>query len=189
MNMKKLFILIIIFNVFTYRAFLQTNYDVDNWYYYKVYTSGLTTELNDEMLSRTIEKKNLAVFTAFDYLKNEGYVIVENPDNMQSIKELINNNVSQVTIQNYQQEKYSDDLLFEIYCIRSNHPAELHSVQLPKYVSLGPKVELANFLYDKVKKIWINKYPDQYKKMTTPSNILTEEEIKEKQLKNNSKNE
>lgn len=183
--MKKFITFIMVFNFFTLKVFLQTSYNVDKWYYYKVFTSGLTTDLNEEMLSRTIEKKNLALFTAFDYIKNEGYIIVENQDDIQSIKDLINNKVKPVTIQNYNLEKYSDDLLLNIYCIRANLPTELYSTQLPNFISLGPKVELANFLYDKVKKIWINKFPEQYKKMTTPSNNLTDDEIKEKQNKIN----
>ncbi len=139
------------------------------------------------MFARTLEKKGLAIFCAFDYATNEGYIITTDPYKIQLAEDLANNTIKKVTIQGTEEMKYSDSLFLDIYCLRGNLLKENQSKELPPFINLGPNFELSNQFYAKAKKIWISLYPETYRKMIPEPKPYTQEELIEIQQKSNRK--
>lgn len=174
------------FIVYFLIAFIQSlngQIDTQNWALYKVKVSGLQSDLNDEMLSRTLEKKNQAIFSAFNYNLNEGYVIIEKTKPFHDVINFVNNEIQKANIIYSEPLLLNDTLLLEIYALRNNIEKKDLSKQLPPYINLGgTKFQFSNDLYAYVKQIWINLYPDIYRSFITPK-PLTPEEEREKELK------
>ncbi len=185
--MKKLTCILIVSMCICINTIAQKELNTDNWYIFKVYTSGLQSDLNEEMLARTIEKKEMDLFCAFDYHSNEGYIITTDKNKIYQIEDLINSLIQKVTIQSYEEIPYTDELLLNIYSMRGNVMKKDIHKKLPPFINLGPKFEISNKLYTKVKDIWISFYPDSYKQMISEPKPLSQQEIEERNKKTNYK--
>ncbi len=169
-------------------CFSQNSIDLSKWYAYKIYTSGISDAQKADYLSRSIEKMNFAVFSAFDDKDETGYVILSAPYQMHEIEVYVNNSFSDIHIESNEKLTLDEHLFLSIYFLRGFIPKEKQSDMLPVFINLGPNKDLSNQLYALAKSIWIKKYPDSYKALTPVPKPLTPEEQKEVQQKLNSKN-
>lgn len=185
--MKKIFLYILIWNVLLLNA--QTNpktFDLSKYYAFKFYTKGINDFKTADYVSRTIEKSQLALFSAFNYNEEVGYAIVTETYYAHEIEKYINNMMVNIRVEEPENVELTEDMFLDMYFTKSD-AIQNKTSQLPPFISMGPFTQLADDLYALAKKIWINKYPEAYKAMFHPS-ALTPEQIEEQNQKLNRKN-
>jgi hypothetical protein len=183
--MKKIFVLVVFAFIVFKCSFSQKLPDLSKWYAYKVYASGISDAQKADYLARSIEKKELAVFAAFDEKNGTGYVIIEAPYLMHEIEKYVNNLLTDFHIESNEPLTLDETLFLNSYFLRGSIPLEKQLSQLPVFINLGAKKELSNELYALAKSIWIKKYPDAYKALTPAPKPLTPEQQEKIQQKSN----
>ncbi len=174
--------------MFTLTKAQQQNVDLSKWYVFKVYTSGVNDVKTADYIERTLEKTQLALFSAFNPADGSGYVILKDAYLINEIEKYINNMLYGVKVEQYESAELNEDLFLNIYFLRGRVPLEKRSVQLPTFIQIGPYLQYSNDLYATAKSAWIKKYPDAYKALTPEPKPLTPEEQAEKEQKLNRKN-
>lgn len=165
--------------------FAQPGFDMSKYIAYKFYTNGINDEKTAEYVSRTLEKSQLSIFSAFNFKENIGYALVSNAYYAHEIEKYINNMMN-IRVESYETVELTEDLFLDIYLIKGN--ALLNkSKQLPPFISMGPYTQLSNDLYALAKSIWVKKFPDVYNSMFHPS-PLTPEQAEEQNRKLNRNN-
>lgn len=130
---------------------------------YKINIRGVECFDKADLLSRQIEKLQLAIFSYVDQITGFGYFIVENNEKEAEIRNTVNSENGCSIIES-QKIDLTDELFLEMYMKRSGFNINEFSTNIPTEVVLGPNKELTRSLFCHAIAIWKNNYLTTYNK-------------------------
>lgn len=130
---------------------------------YKINIRGVESFDKADLLSRQIEKLQLAIFSYVDPITGFGYFIVENNEKEVEIQSTVNSE-NGCSVISSQKIDFTDELFLEMYMKRSGFNVNEFSTNIPIEVVLGPNKELTRNLFSQAIAIWKNNYLTTYNK-------------------------
>ncbi|PKP04370.1 MAG: hypothetical protein CVU11_04910 [Bacteroidetes bacterium HGW-Bacteroidetes-6] len=143
--MKKILI-VFAFLIQTCFLFAQTIPDRTQWHTWKIHISGVDSPSKADYLSRSLEKMNLVLFSAFSYLDGNGFV-VSSMLNIDNIISYTNNSGKGFYIDEFEIADLTDSLFLNIYLLRNNIMINNAFNQKLPYLRVGANSELSDLLF------------------------------------------
>lgn len=131
---------------------------------YKITLKGADNLVKADNIERQIEKLQLAIFSFVDPAISTGYFVVDNFNQLQGIKNTLNNEKGFSFI-GFEEIPLTEEIFLEMYMKRCGFEKTEFSKNIPKQIVMGPYQELSSSLYLKALIVWEKEYKNAYNKL------------------------
>ncbi len=128
---------------------------------FKITMKGASDFAKADLVSRQMEKMQLAIFSVVDPQTSTGFFIVDNINKVQGIEKALNN-LNGFSFVAFEEVSLTEDLFLEMYLKRGGFEKADYSKNKPKQIMMGPDVNLTNSLYRKAIDLWEKDYSKAY---------------------------
>lgn len=161
--MKKIFILLMFLSNICFSQEVLLNLDANKLV--KIQMNGVNNFSKADMVSRQMEKFQLAIFSYVDSVNGIGLFIIDNLNKLPQIENMIPN-ISGCSFVNSEEIVLNEDVFLEMYKKRGGSK-DIGTVNVkPNLVVMGPNMDLTNMLLAKAIEIWDRKYSAAYKNVS-----------------------